>query len=493
MAKKEKSVDTLTVNLIGDIRLCVPNDASLMTPYILLEQEDWFEDEVKFVRKFIKPGMNVIDIGANFGTYSMNIAKKIGKTGNLWAFEPSSLCRSYLEKSITINGFKNIVLSPSGLSDQKRKAVLLAGENTELGHVSTIGTDNAQGESIDLKTLDECMEEYSWERIDFVKMDAEGEEANIIKGGRLFFDKFSPIVMYEYRHIEEINDTLISDFSALGFTSYRLVPGMNLLVPLDNETNNDAFMLNIFCCKEDRAVRLEKEGYLIRRPIDESEIVPVEGGWRKILVRFKYGKKLVSILGHSLAQKVSAAGWNEYRLALDFYAQSKNAKQDLALRYAFLKRAYIELGSITAESPNFANLQSYVRVAIELGERSQAKQVLAVLVRAIASGEVLTVPYPFISVSSRYEDIDPRNDLEGWIKASILETYEKIRSHSSYYTGISSLEFIEELAKSPFSSPEIERRRQLARMRAGLQKKPEKNDLVASRNNENRNENYWLQ
>ena len=94
-----------------------------MTTYVLQEQRDWFEDEIKFVRHYIKPGMRIIDIGANYGLYTLSLAKILGNSGKIWAFEPTKATADYLEDSISNNNFTNIKLIRSGLSDRMGKAI----------------------------------------------------------------------------------------------------------------------------------------------------------------------------------------------------------------------------------------------------------------------------------------------------------------------------------------------------------------------------------
>lgn len=57
----------LCVEIAGGAQVCVPNDVRLMTPYVLQEQHDWFEDEIKFLRGTLRPGQYVVDCGANYG------------------------------------------------------------------------------------------------------------------------------------------------------------------------------------------------------------------------------------------------------------------------------------------------------------------------------------------------------------------------------------------------------------------------------------------
>ena len=91
----------------NDIDIFVPDSLKMMTTYILIEQLDWFEDEIKFLKKFIYKGNNVVDIGANYGVYTLTLAKLIGDKGHVFSFEPCSETRKFLNKSIDANNYKN--------------------------------------------------------------------------------------------------------------------------------------------------------------------------------------------------------------------------------------------------------------------------------------------------------------------------------------------------------------------------------------------------
>ncbi len=52
--------DTTTLTITNGIKVVTPDSLDLITPYVLQEQQDWFEDEIKFVRKLLKPGQKII-------------------------------------------------------------------------------------------------------------------------------------------------------------------------------------------------------------------------------------------------------------------------------------------------------------------------------------------------------------------------------------------------------------------------------------------------
>ena len=241
----------MKIKIKNNILISVPDDLTLMTPYVLLEQEDWFESEIEFVRYLLQPGMNVIDIGANYGTYALTAAKLVGVHGNVLAFEPASKTADYLKRSIELNSFGNIRLLQCALSDHDGKASLYLSENSELNTLQqTVGINC---ETVRLRTLDDCHAESGIGPIDFIKLDAEGEEIKILVGANKLLKQQSPLIMFELRHANEVNVGLIQEFEQLGFKIYALVPGLNILAPFDSTAPIDPFQLNLFACKDDRA------------------------------------------------------------------------------------------------------------------------------------------------------------------------------------------------------------------------------------------------
>ena len=69
--------NTENITIVDDIDVVVPKSSRSMTTFILREQHDWFEDEIKFLRYYIKPGMKIIDIGSSYGLYTLRACPKI--------------------------------------------------------------------------------------------------------------------------------------------------------------------------------------------------------------------------------------------------------------------------------------------------------------------------------------------------------------------------------------------------------------------------------
>jgi predicted methyltransferase len=115
-------LNALELKISDDVTLAVPANLDAITTYVLLEQETWFEKEMIFLRHWLRPGMTVIDIGANLGIYSVPMARLVGPTGQVYAYEPGSETRALLERSREINAAVNLHISASALSDSATAA-----------------------------------------------------------------------------------------------------------------------------------------------------------------------------------------------------------------------------------------------------------------------------------------------------------------------------------------------------------------------------------
>ena len=114
MIPKSSSKEFIAEIPVG-VKVVLPDSLHLITPYVLKEQGDWFEDEIKFIRILLLQGQKCIDIGANYGTYTLSMAQVVGKMGGVWAFEPASETVGFLQKSIDLNFFSQVSLSQVAL------------------------------------------------------------------------------------------------------------------------------------------------------------------------------------------------------------------------------------------------------------------------------------------------------------------------------------------------------------------------------------------
>ncbi len=484
----------LAVNIQGGIEVQVPDDIGLLTPYVLLEQEDWFEAELAFVRAWLQPGMKVVDIGANYGVYTLAAASRVGEEGKVWCFEPCRTTAAWLRRSVAANKLNNVSLTEAGVSDRRGEARLAVHANPELNAVlAGDAEDDGDSQVIRLVRLDDYMAENRLLPVDLLKLDAGGCEGRVITGGKRFFEQQSPLVLYEIKHGSEWNLALVERFAALGYRSYRLVPGLQLLAPFDPARDVDPMLLNLFCCKDDRAGELAAGGWLVREPLVPQDLpAPPAGRWVDHLARYPFAAQRLEDWPRFMEENVGNAAWVIHQQALDYYVL---ARQELpaAERHACLECAYRLLFKLLEEHGNTANVQSFVRVALEAGRWQPAREALQFLMQQMAEGIPALPAEPFLPVSEVLEWVDPGADAGAWMKAAVLERFEKTRAHSSYFYAEceGAAANLEEMRRLGFQSPEMERRRQLIAMRSGLQRGPQGTPLLAAASVYNLNPGFW--
>src|SRR6185437_16425775 len=108
-------MNELYVRIRGNVVVGVPVSYVYLTTYVLLEQEDWFEKEIRFVRRCLGRGMHCIDIGANYGVYALTMAKAVMPGGSVTAFEPTATTAAMLRASVVRNGLAQLQIVPLAL------------------------------------------------------------------------------------------------------------------------------------------------------------------------------------------------------------------------------------------------------------------------------------------------------------------------------------------------------------------------------------------
>ena len=470
-------IPTTVLTMIDGVRVVVPDSLDLITPYVLREQHDWFEDEIKFLRRLLRPGQQVIDVGANYGVYTLSMAQTVGPTGHVWAFEPASSTARLLAEGIAANGFAHVTLERSALSSAGGTARLSLNDNSELNALQHGDPSSGTSETVTLVTLDDRLQSYGWSDIEFVKIDAEGEEANILKGGEHFFAGLSPLVQYEVRAGDRVHMELVRDFAALGYNSYRLVPGLDLLVPFNAALPADAFLLNLFCCKPDRAATLAARGHLVDAAADRPDtwnawLAHLSNknrkhdayGWRHTLVSLPYGAKLAELWERTVAARRS----DDVEKALFLHALSRDSSLTAAERFGALEASFNQLRIVCKNRPSHLRLASLARVARDYGDRSVAVDALVQLLTSITRDRRADPSEPFLAPGERFDSVPPGDAIGDWILAGVLEEFERIGSYSSFYSGASARQRLETIRNLKFGGAEMDRRLSLLQQRFGL-------------------------
>lgn len=465
-------MDEIYVRVKGGGEICVPAGPSIST-YVLIEQEDWFEKEIAFVRRLLQPGMRAVDIGANYGTYTLAMAQGVSPAGRVWAYEPTAATARYLRKTIARNTLANVELIQAAVSDRIGSGRLQLGAQAELNRLS-----DADGEEVPLTTLDLECDSRSWARIDFIKIDAEGGERDIIRGGGSFFSEQSPLVMFERRDADGQSEDLQSAFGAHGYAPYKLIGPDSCLVPVARDESFDAFDLNLFACKPDRAEMLATAGLLTT---SAATFDTISGLGLALLRRQDFATSFAD------AKKAVKA---PYRRALDAYAVWRDLARPLAERWGALRAGAEMLRILASETQNLSILSTAARVAHEAGMRKLSLDLLNRML-GLMGGRPPVLTEPFWPASARYDAIRPGAGRDVWFLAATLEAYEERRAFSSQFAAPDTLGGLDWLASTPYATPAMERRRQLIAIQAGRQRERKPTPLLVKKSAGHLNPQLW--
>ncbi|MBM4375583.1 MAG: FkbM family methyltransferase [Deltaproteobacteria bacterium] len=309
------------------------------------------------------------------------MARAVGSSGRVWAFEPASSTASFLEQSLAANGFEHVAVERLAVSSASGTARLSLHPNSELNELVREDARADATETVPVTTLDACLERCGWQDIAVLKIDAEGEEANILQGGRRFFESQSPLVLYEVKAGRALHLELVAAFEALGYRSYRLVPGPGVLVPFSAGDAADPYLLNLFCCKPDRARELAGEGLLVESAPSPDAPVPVaQHGWRATLASQPFAGAFAATWRDVDTRPHGAA----LTVALAWHAMSRDVTLGAPERVRALAAALRQLRTLCVGPVPGVRLVSLARVArtsVLVTSRSRASRLSPTLSR----------------------------------------------------------------------------------------------------------------
>ncbi|OGM22849.1 hypothetical protein A2961_01665 [Candidatus Woesebacteria bacterium RIFCSPLOWO2_01_FULL_39_21] len=144
--------------------------------------------ETELIKKEIKQGNIVLDIGSNIGYYTLIFAKLVGYNGKVFAFEPDPTNFAILKKNIEINGYKNVVLINKAVSNITGGLKLFLCEDNKGDHRIYDSKDGRKSIEIESVRIDDYFKNLN-NKINFIKMDIQGAEYDALKGMCRFLNR----------------------------------------------------------------------------------------------------------------------------------------------------------------------------------------------------------------------------------------------------------------------------------------------------------------
>ena len=205
--------------------------------------------ETEVVKKIIKNGSIVLDVGANIGYYTLIFAKLVGNKGEVFAFEPELENFKILEKNVLMNNYTNVILKNVALSDSNGKTRLyLSEERSGMHRIYPSHFCGEQYLEVNMISLDNYFKNKILEKeISFIKIDVEGSEFGVLQGMKNLLDKNKHLKI-----LLEFNPSGIKEFGANPIDVLNLLQEYGFNIYVVDKSKKDLILI------EDKKTLLKK-------------------------------------------------------------------------------------------------------------------------------------------------------------------------------------------------------------------------------------------
>jgi FkbM family methyltransferase len=197
---------------------------------------EWSEGEIRLFQQLLRPGMFVVEAGANIGSHTVFLAQVVGVTGRVLAFEPQRILFQTLCANLALNSITNVDCRQAAVGDspgELRVPCLDYGKQQNFGALALGG--HAEGETVAVVTVDS----FGLSQCHLIKIDVEGMEKSVLDGARATIERCQPILYLENERKDRSAD-LIRAIDGLGYDMYWHCP------PIFNQDNFSRNPVDVF-------------------------------------------------------------------------------------------------------------------------------------------------------------------------------------------------------------------------------------------------------
>jgi FkbM family methyltransferase len=189
---------------------------------------EWAQLELDLLARIVPAGGTVLDIGAFVGSHTLAFAHMVGPEGQVHSFEPRSLIRRLLQSNVDRNALGQARVHACALGRTQATlnipavaADINAERNVNLGGLALREANQAESEAIEIVEI-RPLDSFSFDRIDLIKIDAEGMEPEVIGGAQQTIARHRPIIFAECNDLEH-GAEMLRALAALDYATFGAV------------------------------------------------------------------------------------------------------------------------------------------------------------------------------------------------------------------------------------------------------------------------------
>jgi FkbM family methyltransferase len=170
-----------TVVTLEGFKLAIHQHDTIISESIR-QNKIWAQSETRLFRELLKPGMVVVDVGANIGYFSLLASTLVGPNGRVHAFEPDPVNCGLLRKNVRMNHTSNIKVVQAALSSNDEPIHLFLNSDNKGDHrIWEQSGESRTKITVTATTLDQYLKETATVP-NFIKIDVQGAEGYVIEG-----------------------------------------------------------------------------------------------------------------------------------------------------------------------------------------------------------------------------------------------------------------------------------------------------------------------
>jgi FkbM family methyltransferase len=188
----------------------------------------WEENIHEEFKKYVKPDTVALDIGGHMGTHTLNLSRLVGDNGTVHVFEPRVKMFTELVTNMSLNDCKNVVFHRRALGNEEKEVKMFIPRPDNEGMARIIDGKGEESETAKMERLDSL----ELNNVSLIKIDVEGFEMEVIKGGIKTILRNKPVMLVEiFQGPENLNR--IKTIEDLGYSHFHLFGDDYLFLPTE--------------------------------------------------------------------------------------------------------------------------------------------------------------------------------------------------------------------------------------------------------------------